>query len=56
MKGDRITRLIGPLGAPSAHISVDPRHGRIGVVFLTANRFELWSLPGQESTHAISRN
>ena len=28
----------------------------LGVVFLTANRFELWSLPGQENTHAISRN
>ena len=29
---------------PPADISLDQRNGRIGVVFLTANRFELWTL------------
>jgi sugar lactone lactonase YvrE len=48
LRGARIARLIGPLGAPPADISLDARHGRIGIVFLTANRFELWSMSGKE--------
>lgn len=58
LRGDHIAHLIGPLGAPPADISVDRRHGRVGVVFLTANRFELWTLPPNTkgSGDAISRN
>ena len=43
-----VTRSIGPLGAPPADISLDQRNGRVGVVFLTANRFELWELGSQD--------
>jgi hypothetical protein len=32
-------------GAPPADISLDGRRRRLGVAFLTANRFELWTLP-----------
>lgn len=44
LRGTELVRFIGPLDAPPADVSVDARHGRIGVVFLTANRFELWTL------------
>jgi sugar lactone lactonase YvrE len=45
LRGPRLVRRIGPLGAPPADISLDARRGRVGVAFLTANRFELWTLP-----------
>jgi sugar lactone lactonase YvrE len=44
LRGTRLNRSIGPLDAPPADISLDQRNGRIAVVFLTANRFELWEL------------
>lgn len=44
LHGTRLHRIIGPLDAPPADVSLDQRNGRIGVVFLTANRFELWTL------------
>jgi sugar lactone lactonase YvrE len=54
----RLVRRIGPLGAPPADISVDPRHDRVGIVFLTANRFELWTLPPatEGGGNAVSSN
>jgi hypothetical protein len=45
LRGRHLVRRIGPLGAPPADISLDARRGRLGVAFLTANRFELWTLP-----------
>jgi sugar lactone lactonase YvrE len=45
LRGRHLVRLIGPLGAPPADISLDARRRRLGVAFLTANRFELWTLP-----------
>jgi sugar lactone lactonase YvrE len=48
LRGTRLTRSIGPLGAPPAVMSLDQRNGRVGVAFLTANRFELWELGSQD--------
>jgi sugar lactone lactonase YvrE len=45
LRGTHLVRRIGPLGAPPADISLDARRRRVGVAFLTANRFELWTLP-----------
>jgi sugar lactone lactonase YvrE len=45
LRGTRLVRRIGPLDAPPADVSLDSKHGRIGVVFVTTNRFELWTLP-----------
>lgn len=45
LRGRHLVRRIGPLGAPPADISLDARRSRLGVAFLTANRFELWTLP-----------
>ena len=45
LRGGHLVRRIGPLGAPPADISLDARRSRLGVAFLTANRFELWALP-----------
>jgi sugar lactone lactonase YvrE len=45
LRGRHLVRRIGPLGAPPADISLDARRRRLGVAFLTANRFELWTLP-----------
>jgi sugar lactone lactonase YvrE len=45
LRGRRLVRRIGPLGAPPADIALDAARGRVGVAFLTANRFELWTLP-----------
>jgi sugar lactone lactonase YvrE len=44
LHGTRLHRSVGPLDAPPADISLDQRNGHVGVVFLTANRFELWEL------------
>jgi SMP-30/gluconolaconase/LRE-like protein len=44
LHGTRLHRSIGPLDAPPADFSLDRRNGHAGVVFLTANRFELWEL------------
>ena len=45
--GDKTVRLMGPLDAAPADIAVDAARGRVGVVLLTANRFELWTLPAK---------
>ena len=45
LRGRHLVRRIGPLAAPPADISLDARRHRLGVAFLTANRFELWALP-----------
>jgi sugar lactone lactonase YvrE len=45
LRGKHLIRRIGPLDAPPADISLDARRRRLGVAFLTANRFELWTLP-----------
>ena len=45
LQGRHLVRRIGPLGAPPADISLDARRHRLGIAFLTANRFELWTLP-----------
>jgi sugar lactone lactonase YvrE len=45
LRGRRLVRRIGPLDAPPADIALDAARGRLGVAFLTANRFELWTLP-----------
>ena len=42
--GTQLHRNVGPLDAPPADISLDQRNGRLGVVSLTANRFEMWTL------------
>jgi sugar lactone lactonase YvrE len=43
--GSRTVRVLGPMEAAPADIAVDAKRGRFGVVLLTANRFELWTLP-----------
>ena len=40
--------VAAPLEAPSTDISLDQHGSRAGVVFLTANRFDLWELGGWE--------
>lgn len=45
LRGTRLVRRIGPLQSPPADVSLDAKNGRIGVVFVTTNRFELWTLP-----------
>lgn len=45
--GDRTVRVLGPLDAGVADIAVDAKRGRMGVLLLTANRFELWTLPAK---------
>jgi sugar lactone lactonase YvrE len=44
LRGAELHRSLGPLEAPPADLSLDQQRGRVGVVFLTANRFELWEL------------
>jgi SMP-30/gluconolaconase/LRE-like protein len=44
LHGTQLHRSIGPLDAPPADFSLDQRSGHVGLVFLTANRFELWEL------------
>jgi sugar lactone lactonase YvrE len=43
--GAVLVRRLGPLGAPPADVSMDARRRQVGIVSLTANRFELWTLP-----------
>jgi hypothetical protein len=44
-----LTPLHPLLDAPPADIALDGANGRVGVGFLTANRFELWTLPNDTS-------
>ncbi|HEU4587807.1 MAG TPA: SMP-30/gluconolactonase/LRE family protein [Gemmatimonadales bacterium] len=39
----RLTRRIGPMTMTPADVSMDRRRGRVGVVSMEANRFELWT-------------
>ncbi len=45
LAGDKVVRLMGPFPAAPADIAVDAARKRVGIVLLTANRFELWTLP-----------
>jgi sugar lactone lactonase YvrE len=45
LRGHELTRRIGKLAAPVADVSMDARRHQVGIVYLTANRFELWTLP-----------
>ena len=45
--GNKTVRVVGPMEAAPADIAVDAKRGRMGVVLLTANRFELWTLPAK---------
>jgi sugar lactone lactonase YvrE len=41
LDGNRLTRRLGSLSMTPADVSLDARHGRVGIVSLQANRFEL---------------
>jgi sugar lactone lactonase YvrE len=43
----RLVHRLGPLTMTPADVSLDARRGRVGVVSLEANRFELWPWPRQ---------
>ncbi|MGH7624740.1 MAG: SMP-30/gluconolactonase/LRE family protein [Gemmatimonadaceae bacterium] len=42
---DRLVRRIANLSMTPADVTMDVAHARVGIVSLTANRFELWSWP-----------
>ncbi len=46
-KPGQAAQVIGLLDASPAAIASDATHGRVGMVLLTANRFELWTLPAK---------
>jgi sugar lactone lactonase YvrE len=43
LEGNRLVRRLGPLSMTPADVSMDARRGRVGIVSLQANRFELWT-------------
>lgn len=45
LRGRTLDRRIGGLTAPPADVSEDARRHQVGIVYLVANRFELWTLP-----------
>jgi sugar lactone lactonase YvrE len=45
LRNGSLTPRIGGLKAPPADVSVDTRRHQVGIVYLVANRFELWTLP-----------
>jgi len=45
LRGHDLVRQIGRLAAPPADVSEDMRRHQVGIVYLVANRFELWTLP-----------
>jgi sugar lactone lactonase YvrE len=45
LRGHDLTRRIGRLSAPPADVSEDARRHQVGIVYLVADRFELWTLP-----------
>ena len=45
LDGQQLVPRIHGLSITPADVSMDVRHGRVGIVSLTANRFELWSWP-----------
>jgi sugar lactone lactonase YvrE len=42
---NRLVRRIGPLEIVPADVSMDEQHGRVGIVSVVANEFELWTWP-----------
>jgi sugar lactone lactonase YvrE len=44
LTGSTLVRKVGGLSVAPADVSYDARRKRVGIVSLTANRFELWSL------------
>ena len=44
LTGSTLVRKVGGLSIAPADVSYDARRKRVGIVSLTANRFELWSL------------
>jgi sugar lactone lactonase YvrE len=44
LSGSTLVRKVGGLSMAPADVSYDARRKRVGIVSLTANRFELWSL------------
>jgi sugar lactone lactonase YvrE len=45
LEGARLVPRIAQLSAPPADVSEDARRHRVGIAYLVANRFELWTLP-----------
>jgi sugar lactone lactonase YvrE len=45
LKGSVLDRRISKLAGPPADVSEDARRHQVGIVYLLANRFELWTLP-----------
>jgi len=45
LEGSTLVPRIGKLPFPPADVSMDVAHSRVGIVGLTANRFELWEWP-----------
>lgn len=45
LNGRTLDRRIGGLKAPPADVTEDARRHQVGIVYLVANRFELWTLP-----------
>lgn len=43
LEDGRLVRRIGPMTMTPADVTMDPRRGRVGIVSLEANRFELWT-------------
>jgi hypothetical protein len=43
LEGNRLRRRVGPLSMTPADVTLDARRGRVGIVSLEANRFELWT-------------
>lgn len=47
LEGTQLVRRISGLSMAPADVSMDARGGRVGIVSLTANRFELWTWPAR---------
>jgi DNA-binding beta-propeller fold protein YncE len=45
LQGNRLVRRLSRLSMTPADVSLDARRGRVGIVSLEANRFELWAWP-----------
>ena len=56
LDGNRLTRRLGSLSMTPADVSLDARHGRVGIVSLQANRFELRTWPAQSHAPSTARS
>jgi sugar lactone lactonase YvrE len=45
LQGNQLVRKLGPFSMTPADVSMDTRRGRVGVVSMEAERFELWTWP-----------